>query len=858
MFPQRRRRALLDPEEAEFLLQNERTREEENAERLRTQQEQQNFSLFGAFLVFIVIFSVFTIITFIVILHEGKKEPEFVGEKSPGNFGAAPTTAFVDDGAIDLIMDTFIKIDTDCRPPPNGPAMTELASLTNTQKTNAKLTELFVKMREEVEGTCEFYGLSAAEFRTGATIGPADICHGYVHAGLTALLIREKGEIPDNFKQIADFIYFRAYPLNIFWPWLGVPNSGTFEALLLSFVRFATETVDNSGMEITSASTRFCNQFFVEGSNSNYYNNRTQPWLGFPFPGSMQRSGHNHVAPVANQVLANFSLSSQYAVRKVYTFGDVLDDEGVGLFVDAALGTVAKESFPSPDITDNFRIVFESITDDVIGFFIPDTTPIFILGRWAQDSSAYSSFSEFGLNILYGVTDVTLDDQGNSDINVNVTEQSRARDSMSVLDFNTTLPYEITFGDAFIREMHTAEVIATVIRNQNSVLQTTTTILEDTFAIKNVIINGEDIGVRAKLNAARELAKSNGFGAGFLPPAYSITMITDVQTEPAEGFGAAPIPAKFDWRESRPECMGRVIDQGSCNSCWAVATGDALGSRVCIADLTTSYGDVSIQHITSCAGKGTKDGCAFGSPQESFTFTSTVGAVDNKCFPYSNANKGTEVNCKSRCDTTSSQRMFTQFETVSSTHVQLEGVSTIKRDLLDNGPLAVGFSIPLDFCDVVDSSQTKRTAVYSTPDPQSSRGGSGRCGSDPHLVMLVGWDDSVAEPYWIIKNSWGPSWGDNGYFRVKQNLFGWRSSGYYWFEDFAYTARASDVKAFGADQAVPAPAPSDPTNIVNEGQAPPPKDTSAANLATPALTSFATLLSVFVTIYLSVIQTMQW
>lgn len=841
MSSNRRRRPFLEPDEVDFLLQTERSREEENEERLRTQQEQRQFSLHGALLGLIVIFSIFTIILYIIVLRDHTRDPMPVAQKDQGAFGAAASRAFVDDQAIDIVIQTMMRIDADCRPPSNGPAMTELAGLTPSQKTNSKLTELFGKMRQEVQGTCEFYGIAAAEFRTGATIGPSDICHGYVHAGLTALIIRDGPEIPLNFKEIADFIYFKAYPLNIFWPFVGVPSANIFEGLLLSFLRFATENADDGGLEITRASVRFCNQFFVESGNPNYYNNRTQPWLGFPFPGSMQRTGHNHVAPVASQVLANFSLSSQYAVRKVYTFGDVLDDAGVRLFVDSALGTIDKENFPDPDITENFRIVYNSITDDVIGFFIPDTTPIFILGRWAQDASAYSSFADFGLNILYGVTDVTSDPQGNSDINVNVTEQTRARDSMNVLDFNTTLPYESIFGDAFIREMHTAEIIATVIRNQNSIKQTVTYMLEDTFAIKNVMINDEDIGVRAKLNAARELAKQNGFGSGFLPPAYSIALITDVQSEPAETFGSAPLPQKFDWRESRPECIGPIINQGGCNSCWAVATGDALGSRVCVEDLVNSYGPVSVQHITSCAGHGTKDGCAAGAPQESFTFTGTVGAVDSRCFPYTNSEKLSEVNCKSRCKTDAASSMYTLFESNPNTHVQLDNIDTIKRELFDNGPLTMGFHIPADLCDVVDVPSTKRTAVYKTDSPTQADKGSGNCGSDAHLVMLVGWDDTAPDPYWILKNSWRPDWADNGYFRVKQNMFNWRASGRYWFEDHAYTVRATNVKSFGQDQAVPAPAPDDPTNIVNEDQAPRPPTSGSTPMAPSRLFSSLTL-----------------
>jgi len=89
------------------------------------------------------------------------------------------------------------------------------------------------------------------------------------------------------------------------------------------------------------------------------------------------------------------------------------------------------------------------------------------------------------------------------------------------------------------------------------------------------------------------------------------------------------------------------------------------------------------------------------------------------------------------------------------------------KALIHNGPLAVAFQVESDF-------MLYKSGIYHhTQVPQLLR--SGMSDFDPfemtnHAVLLVGYgvDKDTKQKYWIVQNSWGEDWGENGFFRIRR------------------------------------------------------------------------------------------
>lgn len=209
------------------------------------------------------------------------------------------------------------------------------------------------------------------------------------------------------------------------------------------------------------------------------------------------------------------------------------------------------------------------------------------------------------------------------------------------------------------------------------------------------------------------------------------------------GSQLSALPDNFDGRQAFGKCIHPVRDQMQCGSCWAFSASEVLSDRFCIASKSSIDVVLSPQTLVSCDSSNM--GCQGGYLDKAWEFMVNNGIASDQCEPYTSGS-GDSGTCPTKCADGSQIKYYK-----AANYKQVTGVTDIQNELMTNGPVQAAFEVYQDF-------MAYKSGVYHHITASSLLGG--------HAVEMVGWGIENGTPYWLIKNSWSTTWGEQGYFKI--------------------------------------------------------------------------------------------
>lgn len=202
-------------------------------------------------------------------------------------------------------------------------------------------------------------------------------------------------------------------------------------------------------------------------------------------------------------------------------------------------------------------------------------------------------------------------------------------------------------------------------------------------------------------------------------------------------FDTENLPDTVDWRST---AVTPVKDQGKCGSCWSFSATGAMEGAWAIAN--NELISLSEQQLLDCSIKYGDMACKGGLMDNAFEYAIDNGLCSEDDVPY----EAKRESCHSyNCD---AKVQFTQCLDVPSGDQMALKAAVAKQPV----------SVAIQADKLIFQSYSSGVITGST------------CGTNlDHGVLVVGYGSENGQNYWLVKNSWGDSWGDNGYVKIGRN-----------------------------------------------------------------------------------------